>query len=114
LGLTVWLTVGLTAALTVGLTQGLTYGLMIGLSRTGSYAVSLASVQLAVERRTPMRLMRFLGDAHQRNVLRAVGPSYQFRHARLQDRLAATVSPGASNAAAPAGNASSPLTSGTP
>jgi hypothetical protein len=33
--------------------------------------------------------MRFLEDARSRNVLRTVGPVYQFRHARLQDRLAA-------------------------
>jgi hypothetical protein len=32
--------------------------------------------------------MRFLEDARQRNVLRIIGPAYQFRHARLQDRLA--------------------------
>jgi hypothetical protein len=32
--------------------------------------------------------MRFLDDARERNVLRTVGPAYQFRHARLQDRLA--------------------------
>jgi hypothetical protein len=37
---------------------------------------------------TPLRLMNFLDDAHERNVLRTVGPVYQFRHARLQDRLA--------------------------
>jgi hypothetical protein len=36
-----------------------------------------------------MHLMRFLDDARERNVLRTVGPAYQFRHARLQDRLAA-------------------------
>jgi hypothetical protein len=29
-----------------------------------------------------------LEDARDRNVLRTVGPVYQFRHARLQDRLA--------------------------
>ena len=33
--------------------------------------------------------MRFLEDARSRGVLRTVGPVYQFRHARLQDRLAA-------------------------
>ncbi len=33
--------------------------------------------------------MRFLQDARSRSVLRTVGPAYQFRHARLQDRLAA-------------------------
>jgi hypothetical protein len=32
--------------------------------------------------------MRFLADARDRNVLRTVGPVYQFRHALLQDRLA--------------------------
>jgi hypothetical protein len=33
-------------------------------------------------------LMHFLEDARARHVLRTVGPVYQFRHARLQDRLA--------------------------
>jgi uncharacterized membrane protein YfcA len=32
--------------------------------------------------------MTFLDDARRRGVLRAVGPVYQFRHARLQDHLA--------------------------
>jgi hypothetical protein len=32
--------------------------------------------------------MRFLEDALRRDVLRTIGPVYQFRHARLQDRLA--------------------------
>jgi hypothetical protein len=32
--------------------------------------------------------MRFLEDARSRGVLRTVGPVCQFRHARLQDRLA--------------------------
>ncbi len=32
--------------------------------------------------------MRFLEDARERGVLRIVGAVYQFRHARLQDRLA--------------------------
>jgi hypothetical protein len=89
-------------------------GLTAGLGRTASYSVWPAFVQLAVGWRTPVRLMRFLDDAHHRNVLRAVGPSYQFRHARLQDRLAAAASPGDSTAAAPAGNATGPLTTGAP
>ena len=38
--------------------------------------------------RTPVRLMRFLEDACSRSVLRTVGPVYQFRDARPQDRLA--------------------------
>jgi hypothetical protein len=32
--------------------------------------------------------VRFLDDARTRNILRTVGPVYQFRHARLQDWLA--------------------------
>ncbi|MFG2118270.1 hypothetical protein [Streptomyces sp. NPDC048710] len=33
-------------------------------------------------------MMSFLKDAHERNLLRATGPVYRFRHARLQERLA--------------------------
>ena len=36
----------------------------------------------------PLRIIRFLEDAHRRGILRTVGTLYQFRHARLQDRLA--------------------------
>jgi hypothetical protein len=36
-----------------------------------------------------VRIMRFLEDARARGLLRTVGPLYQFRHARLQDRLTA-------------------------
>lgn len=39
--------------------------------------------------RLPWRLMRFLEDAHRRGVLRRAGALYEFRHARLQERLAA-------------------------
>ncbi|MER7080698.1 NACHT domain-containing protein [Saccharopolyspora kobensis] len=42
---------------------------------------------LALTGRTPLRLMRFLEDAHERGVLRQVGGLYQFRHARLHDHL---------------------------
>jgi hypothetical protein len=38
--------------------------------------------------RLPWRLMAFLDDAHRRGVLRQVGAAYQFRHVRLQERLA--------------------------
>jgi hypothetical protein len=34
--------------------------------------------------------MPFLDDAHRLGLLHAVGPRYQFRHAQLQDHLAAT------------------------
>ena len=55
---------------------------------SGTWSASLTFAQLAVRWETPMRLLRFLEDARDRNVLRTVGPVYQFRHARLQDRLA--------------------------
>jgi len=50
-------------------------------------------VPLAIRWHTPARLLRFLEDARQRDVVRTVGPVYQFRHARLQDRLARQVTP---------------------
>lgn len=45
---------------------------------------------LRVQRRAPRRTMRFLDDAHRAGLLRRVGAVYQFRHAKLQDRLAHT------------------------
>lgn len=48
-----------------------------------------ARVWLFMRRRAPWRLMSFLADAHRRGVLRQVGAVYNFRHIRLQDRLAA-------------------------
>ncbi|OAR27064.1 hypothetical protein A8W25_01955 [Streptomyces sp. ERV7] len=41
----------------------------------------------------PWRLMAFLGEAHRLGVLRQAGAVYQFRHARLQERLAAPPAP---------------------
>ena len=67
---------------------GLTVGLVFALARSETWPVSLAFVQLAQRRHTPVRLLQFLEDARERQVLRTVGPVYQFRHARLQDRLA--------------------------
>lgn len=43
---------------------------------------------LRMQRRAPGRMMGFLDDAHRVGLLRRVGPVYQFRHAKLQDRLA--------------------------
>lgn len=48
----------------------------------------LRRTQLACRGRIPWRLMTFLRDAHRLGILRQVGSVYQFRHARLQDRLA--------------------------
>ncbi|MGH3783092.1 MAG: hypothetical protein ACRDRO_21335 [Pseudonocardiaceae bacterium] len=70
---------------------GLVGGLVGGLMSSTTWTASLVFAQLARRWHTPIRLMRFLEDARQRDVLRTVGPVYQFRHARLQDRLAARV-----------------------
>ena len=80
--------IGLTTGLTAGLAVGVTFGPAAGFMYSMTWPASLAFVQLAARQRTPIRLMRFLEDARDRNVLRTVGPVYQFRHARLQDRLA--------------------------
>ena len=81
---------GLAVGFGVGLGVGLAMGLGFGLVASEAWPAFLASAQIAIKWGTPMSLMRFLEDAHSRNVLRTVGPSYQFRHARLQDRLAAS------------------------
>ncbi|BBC28897.1 hypothetical protein SGFS_001880 [Streptomyces graminofaciens] len=52
-------------------------------------ATALTAVQLRHDEGTPVRLVHFLEDARRRNLVRATGPVYQFRHARLQERLAA-------------------------
>ena len=90
--------VGLVAGVGLGLTlgRGLLYGLVAGLVGglfgglfyPDTWRTAVACGQLSLAGHTPLRLMRFLEDAYARNVLRTVGPVYQFRHANLQDRLA--------------------------
>ncbi|MDT0310365.1 NACHT domain-containing protein [Streptomyces sp. DSM 44917] len=55
----------------------------------------LARAALAVRGRLPWRAGPFLAEAHRLGVLRRSGPAYQFRHARLQRRLAARAGSGA-------------------
>lgn len=99
-GLGVWIGLGLGIGLAAGLAFGfaalgswIAFGLGpaigAGIAYPQSWSSSLAFAQLAAHDRTPVRLMRFLEDTRNRGVLRTVGPVYQFRHARLQDRLAA-------------------------
>ena len=71
------------------LVSGLVVGLVFGLGFSPAWRASVAAAQLHVRWHTPALLMRFLEDARERNVLRTVGSVYQFRHVRLQDRLAA-------------------------
>ena len=100
-GLLVWLGVRLAFGVAYGIGSedlpsgladwigsGLVAGLLVGFVSPQAWSSSLAFAQLAVSDRTPVRLMRFLEDARSRSVLRTLGPVYQFRHARLQDRLA--------------------------
>ncbi|QJS98906.1 hypothetical protein G9272_14495 [Streptomyces asoensis] len=75
----------LTAALWTGATSVLVGNLAV--------TTTLTAVQLHFEEGTPVRLMHFLEDARRRNLLRATGPVYQFRHARLQERLTARSAP---------------------
>ncbi|MFB9626758.1 NACHT and WD40 repeat domain-containing protein [Nonomuraea helvata] len=69
-----------------GLPLGITIG-SVSLTNSAWGRFVLARVWWRLEQRTPLRLLAFLEDAQQRNVLRQVGPLFQFRHALLQERL---------------------------
>jgi class 3 adenylate cyclase len=100
LGLIAGLFIGPGVGLLTGAIMGLAVGVICGLTgklfRMREKALSASAwgwflvsrPWLALQGKLPWRLMRFLDDAHQRGVLRQVGAVYQFRHARLQDRLA--------------------------
>lgn len=66
---------------------GLAVGLSVCLSRDWG-AFGCTRLWLAARGHIPFGFMAFLDDAHRRGVLRQVGAVYQFRHARLQERLA--------------------------
>jgi hypothetical protein len=87
-GVEIMHTPGQLVGLVVVLVWLLVFGLVFGLVFPRTWTVALAFAQLAMRWHTPVRLLRFLDDARERDVLRTVGPVYQFRHARLQDRLA--------------------------
>jgi hypothetical protein len=86
-GLTDWLTSGPSDGIVYGLTAGLVVGLGSGLVSSAAWATTLTSAQLQRRGQAPARLLPFLDDARQRQILRTVGPVYQFRNARLQKRL---------------------------
>jgi len=104
IGLTGGLTAGLVTGLTAGLPDTLAFGLAVGLTSALAVGITfglaagdhhawlaylIATHRLARAGRLPRSLMSFLDDAHRLGLLRAVGPIYQFRHAELQDHLAA-------------------------
>lgn len=74
-------------AVAVGFVFGIAVVLTVGIHR-GWGAFCVHRGWLAARGDVPLQLMRFLADAHKRGVLRQVGAVYQFRHARLQERLA--------------------------
>lgn len=68
--------------------------LLFGSTSGGAWPRYLdARLRLGVRGRMPWRMMSFLSDAHRRGVLRQSGATYQFRHIRLQERLADGYSP---------------------
>ena len=98
-GLTLGITVGLVGGIASafgggfgdGLAAGFVLGPMFGLAGvvTGPWGrFCLVRLLLAAYGHTPLRLMAFLREAHDRGVLRQAGGVYQFRHNRLQDHLA--------------------------
>jgi hypothetical protein len=97
------LVVPMVIAIITGKTAGI--GLTIGSARAvaGSIAIGLLTISLstwlrfhvarawlAASGRLPWRLLAWMEEAHRRGALRQAGASYQFRHARLQERLAFT------------------------
>ncbi|WP_289940546.1 NACHT domain-containing protein [Streptomyces sp. S.PNR 29] len=80
-----------TDSVAFGLAVGLLFGLAVGFTVLSSRAWGvflLGRGWLTVCGRQPGRLLGFLADAHRRGILRQTGGVYQFRHARLQERLA--------------------------
>lgn len=78
---------GLVTGFSMGVVVAMVIALGVGLNQpSGRYLAAVAA--LGVRKQLPLRLLRFLEDAHRLGLLRQTGPVYQFRHARLQDRLA--------------------------
>lgn len=103
IALIAWLALVLGSSISIigaGVVEVLDYQLSVGfafwtpiaftvwLTVTKTWPTLVSQTILALLRRTPWRLTHFLEDARTRHVLRTVGPVYQFRHAKLQDRLA--------------------------
>lgn len=87
-GIVVALVNGFALGVTSGLASGLVVGLGLGTLTAWGRWVVLVRVWLPLTGRLPWAVNAFLDDAYQRGVLRQVGAVYQFRHARLRDRLA--------------------------
>lgn len=91
IGLLTLLIIGIPFWFGISHALGIGGGLAAGIAyvSNGPYGrFSQARIWLFYQRRLPLRLMMFLADAHDRQVLRQVGSVYQFRHRRLQEWLA--------------------------
>ncbi|WP_427918218.1 hypothetical protein [Streptomyces sp. cg40] len=82
-----WLTTGGDMVTFSGFVLVAVAPLALALSAWGWFLVT--RLWLCGTGRLPWRLMGFLDGAHRRGVLRQIGAVYEFRHARLQERLAA-------------------------
>jgi hypothetical protein len=79
---------GLLGAAIGGVLVGAVLGMIMHATSASGLFVTVVC-WLALRGHTPLRLMTFLDHAHRAGVLRQAGAYYQFRHAHLQDRLAA-------------------------
>lgn len=85
-----WSALGPVRALTLASGCCLMQGIAISVAFTAwGHWIIFVRGWLSLKGCLPFMLAEFLNDAHQRGVLRQTGPAYQFRHARLQNRLAA-------------------------
>ena len=80
---------GLATGVTLGAACGMPVGLAAGLTTGLAPAVTFTELALLVSRRSRVRFLPLFEDALGRQVLRQAGSAYQFRHAALQDYLAA-------------------------
>lgn len=81
--------IGLRFGLLTGLFFGILGGLGAGLIDFAAPFLLFTEVALFLRMRRVVRFRRLLEHAREREVLRQAGAVYQFRHADLQDRLAA-------------------------
>ena len=86
-GLTIWFLIR-NVGESVGGALSAAIGVSIAMSSWGWYSV--ATIWLHFRKQLPFRFMKFSIDAYERGVLRRAGAVYQFRHVRLQERLADT------------------------
>jgi hypothetical protein len=71
----------------VGLTAALASATWLALRKSAIVWYLISVALLARKGRVPARLLRFLEGAYERGVVRHAGMVYEFRHARLAERL---------------------------